>query len=173
MKIVLCGYMGSGKSKVGRLLANKLSLDFFDLDEEIEKNEIHSVSEIFSKKGEIFFRKKENEVLKMILKHSKSFILSLGGGTPCYANNLEVLKKDNEVQLIYLKVGVDELTDRLYKAKESRPLIAGQENKEKLNEFIRKHLFERQYYYLQSDFVLDVSALHIDEIVNLLQQKLA
>jgi len=172
MKIVLCGYMGSGKSKVGRLLANKLSLENFDLDQVIEKNEHMSVPEIFSKKSEIFFRKKENEVLKELLSSSENFILALGGGTPCYANNLELLKENKKVKLIYLKVDVNVLSDRLFKEKENRPLIQSQKSREDLNDFIRKHLFERQYYYMQSDLILDVSSLSLEETANLIQQKL-
>lgn len=172
MKIVLCGYMGSGKSQVGRLLASKLGLVFFDLDVQIEKNQQKSVKKIFLEKGEIFFRKKENEVLKELLDAPESFILSLGGGTPCYADNLEILKNNKEVRLIYLKVELNELTKRLFNEKEKRPLISDQESRESLNDFIRKHLFERQYYYLQSDVVLDVSTLSIEETVNLLIKQL-
>lgn len=172
MKIVLCGYMGSGKSQVGRLLASKLGLIFFDLDDQIEKNQQNSVKKIFLEKGEIFFRKKENEVLKELLAAPESFILSLGGGTPCYADNLEILKNNKEVRLIYLKVELNELTKRLFNEKEKRPLISDQESRESLNDFIRKHLFERQYYYLQSDVVLDVSTLNIEETVNLLIKQL-
>lgn len=172
MKIVLCGYMGSGKSQVGRLLASKLGLVFFDLDDQIEKNQQKSVKKIFLEKGEIFFRKKENEVLKELLDAPESFILSLGGGTPCYADNLEILKNNKEVRLIYLKVELNELTKRLFNEKEKRPLISDQESRESLNDFIRKHLFERQYYYLQSDVVLDVSTLNIEETVNLLIKQL-
>lgn len=172
MKIVLCGYMGSGKSQVGRLLASKLGLVFFDLDDQIEKNQQKSIKKIFSEKGEIFFRKKENEVLKELLNAPENFILSLGGGAPCYADNLEILKNNKEVRLIYLKVELNELTKRLFNEKEKRPLISGQESRESLNDFIRKHLFERQYYYLQSDIILDVSELSIEETVNSLVKQL-
>lgn len=172
MKIVLCGYMGSGKSQVGRLLASKLGVVFFDLDDQIEINQQKSIKKIFSEKGEIFFRKKENEVLKELLNAPENFILSLGGGTPCYADNLEILKNNKEVRLIYLKVELNKLTKRLFNEKEKRPLISDQESRESLNDFIRKHLFERQYYYLQSDIILDVSELSIEETVNSLVKQL-
>ena len=172
MKIVLCGYMGSGKSKVGRLLANKLSLKNLDLDEVIEGNEQMSIAEIFSIKSEIYFRKKENEVLKSLLSNSESFILAWGGGAPCYANNLELLKENKQVKLIYLKVDVNVLSDRLFEEKENRPLIRSQKSRADLNDFIRKHLFERQFYYMQSDLILDVTSLSLKETVDLIQQKL-
>ena len=92
MKVVLLGYMGSGKSSVGALLASKLEISFFDLDAIIEEEEQLSVNEIFAKKGEIYFRKKEHSVLHSLLEKKESFVLSLGGGTPCYFNNHEVIE---------------------------------------------------------------------------------
>ncbi|MDR6300450.1 shikimate kinase [Mesonia maritima] len=172
MKIVLCGYMGSGKSSVGKLLASELGLEFIELDQEIEKIEKRYISEIFSEKSEIYFRKKESEVLKNVLKEEKSMVISLGGGTPCYANNLEILQQNEEVTLIYLKVSVEKLTDRLFSEKATRPLIAEISSEEKLEEFIRKHLFERQFYYMQSDLILDTTTMKLTEIVAILKEKL-
>ena len=83
MKIVLIGYMGSGKSAVGKQLASKLQILFKDLDNEIEILEGNSISQIFSDKGEIYFRKKEREILTDILTTEKNLVLATGGGTPC------------------------------------------------------------------------------------------
>ena len=91
MKIAVCGYMGSGKSTVSQLLAENLKLDFIELDKEIEKKENFSISEIFAQKGEIYFRKKETLVLEETLSHTRKAIISLGGGTPCFGNNMEVV----------------------------------------------------------------------------------
>jgi len=85
MKIILLGYMGSGKSTVGHHLAKKLYLTFTDLDNHIEKKENKTISEIFNEKGEIYFRKKEHEYLKQFINENDSYVLSLGGGTPCYS----------------------------------------------------------------------------------------
>ena len=83
MKVVLLGYMASGKSSVGKALATKLGYHFIDLDEEISNRVGMDVPTIFSEKGEIFFRRKETEVLEDILKGDNDIVLSLGGGTPC------------------------------------------------------------------------------------------
>lgn len=164
MKIAVCGYMGSGKSTVSQLLAEKLKLDFIELDKEIEKKENFSISDIFAQKGEIYFRKKETLVLEETLSHTKNAIISLGGGTPCYGNNLELLKNDEELKLVYLKVTPQNLTQRLFKERAKRPLIANLEE-EKLEEYVRKHLFERQFYYLQSDVIIDANNKTVEDLV--------
>ena len=101
-KIILLGYMGCGKSTIAKLLANSTSFSYLDLDEIIEKNENASVKNIFSEKGEIYFRKLEHQILEKLINNQESFILSLGGGTPCYSNNHEFLKSSNVIS-IYLK----------------------------------------------------------------------
>ena len=78
MKIILLGYMGSGKSTIGHHLAKKLYLTFTDLDNHIEKKENKTISEIFNEKGEIYFRKKEHEYLKQFINENDSYVLSLG-----------------------------------------------------------------------------------------------
>lgn len=165
MKIILCGYMGSGKSAVGQVLARKLQLPFIDLDQAIEKEAQQTVAEIFKKKGELYFRKKEHEVFKHLVEKSDPAVISLGGGTPCYGNNAALLTAYGVISF-YLKVGLDVLTERLFLEKDKRPLIASQETKEKLNDFIRKHLFERQFYYLQSQHTIDCGAKTAAVIVN-------
>ena len=91
MKIVLLGYMGSGKTTIGMKLAEFLDFDFLDLDHYIEEAEGVSIAEIFQSKGEIYFRKKEHDYLKKILSNKKDFVLSTGGGTPCYGVNMDVI----------------------------------------------------------------------------------
>src|SRR5690606_29853098 len=95
MKIILLGYMGSGKTGVGRLLAEKLKLPFLDLDHEIIRLEGRNIPEIFETSGEIYFRKKETDTLKLLLeKDHQNVVLSVGGGTPCYGNNMNLLKQE-------------------------------------------------------------------------------
>lgn len=165
MIIVLTGYMGSGKSLIGKYLAEKINFEFRDLDNEIEISENQKISQIFENRGEIYFRRKEIEVLKEQLNTSSNTILALGGGTPCYGNNLELIKNNPETYMVYLKMNLDSLTNRLFAEKDSRPLIQRIQTKEDLNDFIRKHLFERQYYYMQSDIRIDVSERSPDSIV--------
>lgn len=157
MNIVLCGYMGSGKTTVGKLLSSELNVDFVDLDQVIVETEKMAVSDIFKEKGEIYFRKLENKTLKEAISSAENRIISLGGGTPCYGNNLDVLKNSSETKMVYLKMSVEALTDRLFEEKNTRPVIAHYTEKNDLQDFVRKHLFERGYYYLQSDLIVAVA----------------
>lgn len=153
MKIVLLGYMASGKSTIGKILAEKLNLPFIDLDNYIEEKEEKTISELFKAKGEIYFRKQEHFYLKELLAKDESFVLSLGGGTPCYAGNMDVLATYKNAKTVYLKASITTITNRLMLAKEARPLVANLE-KEQLTEFIAKHLFERSYFYNKAIHVL-------------------
>jgi len=149
MIITLLGYMGSGKSTIGVKLAAILGYEFIDLDNFIEEKEQLSVKEIFKSKGEIYFRKMENLCLNEIMKKQTKIVLSVGGGTPCYSNNMDLINFD-EAKSIYLKLSAKSLSDRLFLEKENRPLISHLESKEALHEFISIHLFERQSYYQQA-----------------------
>ncbi len=163
MKIVLVGYMGSGKSTIGKMLSKNVGIPFFDLDEIIEKHENMSVKKIFQEKGEVYFRKLEHLLLNAFLDENEHFVLSLGGGTPCYANNDEVLKRD-DVYSFYLKTSVEVLCQRLKTEKATRPLIANF-NDEQLTDYINKHLFDRNYYYFQSKYTVDCSLKDKEAIV--------
>lgn len=162
-KIVLLGYMGSGKSVIGKLLSRKVNLDLLDLDQVIEKRAGMSVNKIFQEKGEIYFRKLESTIFKELMWSEAKFILSVGGGTPCYSNNYELLQQQN-VFSVYLKASVEELYNRLTLDKENRPIIASKEADE-LKEFIAKHLFDRGYYYNQAKHKILVDGKSCDKIV--------
>ncbi|CAM1348127.1 shikimate kinase [Tenacibaculum crassostreae] len=164
MKIVLLGYMASGKSTIGSVLAEKMQLPFIDLDAFIEEKEEMSVSDVFKNKGEIYFRKQEHLYLKELLNTEGSFVLSLGGGTPCYAGNMDVLQSFDSVASIYLKTSIATIVSRLLKEKSQRPLVANLKEEE-LVEFIAKHLFERSYYYNQATYKLIVDNKSIEETV--------
>lgn len=169
-KIVLVGYMGSGKSTIGKILSKKTGIPFFDLDEIIEENTQKTISELFLEIGEIKFRKLEHETLNHFLATQIDFILSLGGGTPCYANNHLQLQKEG-VHSVYLKASLNELIKRLVPQKKHRPLIASKDG-EDFQEFIAKHLFERSYFYNQAKYVVSVDTkmpdVIADEIIGLL-----
>jgi len=162
MKVVLLGYMGSGKSTISNIIASKLDIEALDLDDYISEKEGDSINGIFKNKGEIYFRLKENKYLNELLSSDKSFILALGGGTPCYANNMELIKK--YANSIYLKGNVNTLFNRLQKETANRPLISDL-NDEKLIEFIAKHLFERAPFYEQSNHIIAINNKTIDQIV--------
>jgi shikimate kinase len=157
MKIILLGYMGSGKSTIGRLLSERLATSFIDLDAEIEERVNLSVSQYFERFGELRFRKLEREVLLDVLGRSGSMVIATGGGTPCYGDALEQMKSHSDAVTIYLKASIATLTDRLIHQKDSRPLIQ-QLTSAELPEFIGKHLFERSYFYLQADHVVPIDA---------------
>lgn len=171
MKIILLGYMGSGKSTVGKILSEKTEISFFDLDTLIEKREEMTIKQIFSNKGEIYFRKLESQYFNEFIQNNTNYILSLGGGTPCYANNHDKLQLP-DVQSVYLKVSIPELVKRLREEKEMRPLIASL-TEEELEDYIRKHLFDRNFYYHHAKITLDTSNSTPEEIVSELLQKLA
>ena len=99
--MILLGYMGSGKSTVGQELAVALSLRFVDLDNFIESQENASISKIIEDKGIIYFRKIEQEHLKVVLHEANSMVISLGGGTPCYYDNMEMILKSEYENLLF------------------------------------------------------------------------
>ncbi|WP_445756402.1 shikimate kinase [Polaribacter sp.] len=164
MHIILLGYMASGKSTIGKQLSKKLGIPFLDLDTYIYEKENKSVSEIFSQNGEIYFRKKEHEYLREVLENQQDFILSLGGGTPCYANNIELILNKNSIS-IYLKASIQTLSNRLLKNKNLRPLVAFLED-DQVPEFIAKHLFERRFFYEQARKVVVIDQKSVSEIVD-------
>jgi len=167
MKIVLIGYMASGKSAIGKVLSTKLNTDFIDLDAYIESQEKMLISTIFSQKGEIYFRKKEGFYLKQLLNTEKNQVISVGGGTPCYGNNMNEINK--YATSIYLKTSIKTIYNRLLTEKDKRPLVANIKN-ENLQEFIAKHLFERIPYYEKANFTLDSNEKKVEKLVSEIQQ---
>ena len=162
-KIILLGYMGSGKSTIALSLSKSIGLSFVDLDHYIEKRENLSIKSIFEQSGEIYFRKLEHQAFLELLNNNEDLIIGLGGGTPCYANNHELLKGENRTS-IYLKASIDTLFNRLLPEKAKRPLIANKTNDE-MKEFIAMHLFERSFYYNQAQHTVAVDGFSIKQIV--------
>jgi shikimate kinase len=162
-KIVLLGYMGCGKSTIAKELSKKVGIPFIDLDEFIEKKVEMTIKNIFAEKGEIHFRKLEHECFVELLDLTEPVIIGLGGGTPCYANNHELFKRDDIVS-IYLKASIDTLVNRLSLNKSNRPLIANKNDVE-MKEFIATHLFERSYYYNQAQYKVAVDEQSIEQTV--------
>lgn len=148
MRIALIGYMGSGKTSISKQLSRETSLPLFDLDREIEKEEGATISHIIKAKGELYFRKLEREVLQQAL-HGEDAIISTGGGTPCYYDNMDQLNQHAET--VYLQLSVPQLYERLEGEQRHRPLIAHLE-KDELKDFIGKHLLERSSFYEKAKF---------------------
>jgi shikimate kinase len=165
MKIVLLGYMGCGKSAVGKQLAAALKYPFVDLDQAIEADQKMLLTQLFKTKGEIYFRSKEHALLTSLLEKKQDAVLALGGGTPCYSGIMRQLKDTPDVVSIYLSATSETLTTRLFLEKETRPLISHISEKDMLNDFLRKHLFERSFYYNQAKHKIAVDEKSIHEIV--------
>jgi len=170
-KIILVGYMGSGKTTIGKMLSEYVGIPFYDLDDIINKYIGKSITTIFLENGEVFFRKMEHKLFNEFVKDNDSFVLSLGGGTPCYANNHLLLQNSN-IDSFYLKNTVEELVNRLKKEKQQRPLISNLTEVE-LKEYISKHLFERNYFYFQSKHTIETENKSEIEITKDIIEKLA
>lgn len=159
------GYMASGKSTIGSMLASKLNFDFVDFDNYIVEKEGNSIDSIFSDKGELYFRKKENMYLKEVVNTFDNTVISLGGGTPCYGDNLNTILSNQNIISVYLKASVKKLSNRLIEQRHSRPLVKHLNTYDEISEFVGKHLFERQFYYNQAQVIIDVENKVEEEIV--------
>lgn len=164
MIIFLIGFMGCGKTTLGKRLSRKLDYSFYDMDEEIEKKAGLSVSEIFSQKGEAAFRKMEREYLKSLNPES-DLVIATGGGAPCFGDNIELM---NQLGItVYLKMSPVSLAGRLQKARSIRPLIEGLGD-EALLEFIHERLKEREPHYKKAKCIMkgeNVKSSHVVALV--------
>lgn len=157
--------MTSGKSTIGKVLAKKLNYTFVDLDAYIEEKEEMTITGIFKTKGEIYFRKLESVYLQDIIRDYENTVLALGGGTPCYSNNMEIILTAKNTFSIYINVPLGELVNRIDKEKQQRPLVSHLKSKSEILEFVGKHLFERSNYYNQADVVIDANNKSTDKII--------
>ncbi|WP_312765196.1 shikimate kinase [Epilithonimonas sp.] len=161
MIISLLGYMGSGKSHISKNLNKKINFQLIDLDQKISEEHQQTIPEIFKNKGEIFFRKEEKRILENILNSKENIILSLGGGTPVYYDNMDLINRKSKS--IFLRASVRTLTERVLLQKHSRPLISKLEDSD-IPEFIAKHLFERNPFYSQAHFTIDTDSKEPNQI---------
>ncbi len=172
IKVVLIGYMGAGKTTVGKALADELGLTFYDLDWYISMRYHRTVSEIFAERGEEGFRDLERRMLHEVAEF-ENVIISCGGGTPCFFDNMEYM--NSLADTIYLKADPDVLAMHLKMGKGKRPLIEGK-TPEELESYIRESLAVREPYYKQAKYTLDVSLLDnytkIQESVRLIREML-
>ncbi len=164
--IFLIGYMGCGKTTLAKKLASKLSYEWLDTDAFIEKQEGLSVSEIFTKYGETYFRSLELKLIQS-LDLTIPTVISTGGGLPCFNNLMEQLNTKGTT--IYLERSSKELFQRLHQGKNKRPLLADKTDAELL-QFIEENLAKRNPIYRQSTFILDRDYQTVDKIINLLNQ---
>lgn len=152
--IYIAGMMGAGKSTVGRALAQRLELRFIDLDNTIEERVSMSISEIFEKKGEDYFRELESRMLKETAEHNPA-VVALGGGTLTRLENLHIIK--NPGRSIYLRASVNYLAKNLQDYSD-RPLLASESTEESLRTKLEELLLQRKDSYEACDFVFDVDS---------------
>ena len=168
--IFLLGYMGAGKTVIGRTLSKELGFKFYDLDDYIEQIEGKKVSEIFKENNEVYFRKIENKYLHELSLKNEKKIISTGGGTPCFKNNIKIIQTTSNSISVYLKASIETLVKRLFHSIDKRPLISHLEDKSELKEFITKHLFERSFYYEKSDVKIKTDDIELKDIVKLIKE---
>lgn len=157
----LIGYMGCGKTTLGRAVAASTGIRFIDLDDYIEEHEGCSIKEIFATRGEEAFRAIEREALCEVSRMPDTLV-ACGGGTPCFGDNMGLLNRCGLT--VYLKAGHDRLLSRLKEGRAKRPLIAGLSDKE-LDSFITGQLEWRQPYYMQAAMTFDSSRLETPDQV--------
>ncbi len=141
--VFLIGYMGSGKSTLGRFVSQLTGLRFIDLDTYIEGRYHMTVSQIFAQYGEAGFREREQAMLREVADF-EDIIIACGGGTPCFFNNMEIMNAGGTT--VFLDTGIDRLHERLMRGRHKRPLIAGMES-EQLRKFITESLAKREPFY--------------------------
>ena len=158
-RIILIGYMGAGKTTVGKALAHELGLPFYDLDWYIESRRRKTVAQIFAEQGEEGFRKIEYNMLHEVAEF-EDVIISCGGGTPCFFDNIDYL--NGQGQVVYLRCTPDVLCKHLAMSHNERPLLKGK-TPEQLNDFITEQLALREPFYQRARYHFDVSLLDRSE----------
>ena len=166
MRVFLVGFMASGKSSAGKKLANKMGLPFIDLDDYIEEKYNTTIRLLIYDKGMDKFREIEKESLETIVKQNENIVISTGGGTPCYFDNMKLMN-DSGVT-IYLEVDIPTLVDRLMHAKKDRPLIWGK-SREDLTVYAKDLLAKRQNDYTKAKYSINGKNLKIDSLVELIK----
>ena len=154
-RIILIGYMGSGKTTVGKVLSRELKLPFYDLDWYIENRMHKSIHQIFNEKGEEGFRKIERNMLHEVAEF-ENVIISCGGGTPCFFDNIDYINQQGES--IYLKCRPDILSAHLRMGKTIRPLLLNKTHEE-VELFISEQLAQRENFYGKARHIIDVSLM--------------
>ena len=172
IRIVLIGYMGAGKTTVGKDLAKALGIPFYDLDWYIETRMRKSVKQLFDERGEEGFRQIEHNMLHEVAEF-ENVVISCGGGTPCFFDNMDYLNQQAET--VYLQATPDVLHQHLKMGKGVRPLLLNK-TPEEVDAYIKEQLQYREQFYLKAKHILDVNLMdsyekidaHIDKLRKML-----
>lgn len=155
IRIFLTGYMGAGKTTLGKALAAKLKIPFIDLDWYMEERLHKTVGELFTEKGEDEFRELERLMLHEVADF-ENVIISTGGGAPCFFDNMQFMNRKG--QTVFLNVSPDVLFRRLRVAKQQRPILQNKKDEE-LKDFIINALKRRERFYNEAQFIFDADEL--------------
>ncbi|MCD8072521.1 MAG: shikimate kinase [Alistipes sp.] len=161
MKIFLVGFMGCGKTSLGKKIASKLGWPFVDMDMDIEQRYGMKVSELFERFGEDYFRKVESEILREISGRDGDAVVSTGGGAPCHRENMDIMNSAGAT--VYLRMSPEKLLSRLEHGRDKRPKIRGMSDDELLS-FIREILPGREKAYSRAHLVIDCNGATDDYI---------
>jgi shikimate kinase len=154
-RIFLIGYMGAGKTTIGKVLAKRMNLSFIDLDIYIEARYHKTIARLFEEKGEEGFREIERRILHEVALF-ENILISTGGGTPCFYDNIDFMNTAG--QTVYLKVSPGELLKRLELTKHTRPVLNGRSG-EGLCAFVMENLEKRSDYYMQASVIFDAEVM--------------
>lgn len=167
-RIIIIGYMGAGKTTVGRALAKDLGLEFYDLDWYIENRMRKTVKELFDERGEEGFRKIEHNLLHEVAEF-ENVVLSCGGGTPCFFDNMDYMNQQGDT--VYLKATPEVLYGHLKMGKTVRPLLLNKTSEE-VQTFVREQLRQREPYYSKAKYTLDVCLMDNYDKIKISVEKL-
>ena len=167
-RIVLIGFMGSGKTTVGKALGKEIELPFYDLDWYIESRMRKKVSQIFAERGEEGFRVIERNMLHEVAEF-EDVVISCGGGTPCFFDNMDYL--NSQAQVVYLRCEPEVLRKHLLMGKGDRPLLKGK-TPEELTDYIREQVEYREQFYTKARYTLDVSLMDNYDKIKITIEKL-
>jgi shikimate kinase len=164
MRIYLIGYMGCGKSTLGKRLSKHLGLQFIDMDHYIEKRNCKTVPQLFEEFGEEGFRQRERKALEELAEFT-DIVIATGGGAPCFFDNIDLMNRTGKT--IYLNIHPKILATRLLKSKTERPLIKGK-SREELIEFIDETLRRRNEFYKQAKYEITRPDVDLDEVAKMI-----
>ena len=165
-RIYIIGFMGSGKTTTGKKLAAGLQWSFIDLDSEIEATAGKTISMIFDESGEELFRKLESDKIRN-LDTQQNAVISVGGGTPCFSDNMDFMNSTGIV--VYLRMSPDQLNSRLSLEPDTRPLLKNITESERYL-FIQEKLSEREIYYNRASLIVDAGKLNIGDLLKRLKK---
>jgi shikimate kinase len=164
MRIYLIGYMGCGKSTLGKKLSKHLGLQFIDMDHYIEKRNCKTVPQLFEEFGEEGFRERERKALEELSEFT-DVVIATGGGAPCFFDNIDLMNRTGKT--IYLNIHPKILASRLLESKTERPLIKGK-SREELIEFIDETLRKRNEFYKQAKYEITRQDVDLDEVAKMI-----